>query len=206
MHTYGLLHACCTDISVVSGMLLTGQITTFSKGPKFYIQEVQRQNQTRQAQLEEQQIANSAREVEIATEFKAKAQADAKAKSNRGSQSNRSRSGGSTRPSARSRMKPTPGQNAAQRQKAQQHVKRVAQILSRCPSKYQSTPHLEQVQILVRLLSESPDGLYQPDIVQATNIPRTNCIEYLSMLLRIGDATRDNKKGFLYKLHPKHYD
>ena len=67
-------------------------------------------------------------------------------------------------------------------------------ILSRCPPKYQNPPHRSNVEAVLRLLRSHQEGLYQNDIVDSCGLNRNHCIEYLNMLLRIGDCVRENRK------------
>jgi predicted transcriptional regulator len=67
-------------------------------------------------------------------------------------------------------------------------------IMSQCPNKYQSPPHRQNIEILLRLLHDNPQGLYQNDVIDNCNISRNHTIEYLNMLLRIGELVRESRK------------
>lgn len=67
-------------------------------------------------------------------------------------------------------------------------------MLSRCPPKYQNPPHRANIEMVLRILKSNPTGLYQNDIVDNCNINRNHCIEYINMLLRIGECVRESRK------------
>ncbi|KNC80602.1 hypothetical protein SARC_07038 [Sphaeroforma arctica JP610] len=201
----------------VQGMALTGEITSYPKGPSYQLELMRQQEVQRQKALEAEQIAQRARDMEKAAERERHAQKTGKDTRNRrtGSQIRAPAASPCGAPATKKSRSNTPGhaktkartQSVAQRQRATHHTKRVTQIVNCCPSKYQAIPHVDYIKKIAGLLSETPDGLTQPEIIEHTGIPRTNCIEYMSMLLRLGEVTRDNnKKGYRYRLHPKHFD
>ncbi|KAF9584389.1 hypothetical protein BGW38_006637 [Lunasporangiospora selenospora] len=82
-------------------------------------------------------------------------------------------------------------------------MKRMA---DRLPIKYRDEPHRTPIEAIMRTLAENIEGLYLPEVVPVTNVPRHRCNEYLSVLSHAKEVVKSSgQKGVLFALNPDRY-
>lgn len=74
-------------------------------------------------------------------------------------------------------------------------------VIDSLPVKYRDLgPHRNAMETIIKALKENPEGLYYPDILNLTSVPRTQCTQYMNALVSSKHVSKTNQKGLIYKL------
>jgi hypothetical protein len=81
----------------------------------------------------------------------------------------------------------------------------VDRVLAKLPVRYQNPPHYGMMDLIVRTLHDTPEGMYLYDLIKLTGCPRVKCTEYMTALVNAKIMLKSNKKGILYQFDTAHH-